>query len=290
VVLKTYAYMLNGLGRSQEAVGAWHEVLKIAPQDWEANTELGSLLLDQKKDDLALPYYEAALAASPSSAAETRLGIAYLRAGQSEKGLGILDKVVAADPRPENLNNIAYEIAESNGDLRKALGYAQQAVSKQEKESVDISLATLTTDDLRCTEKLSMFWDTLGWVHFRLGHLDQAESYLNAAWLLSQQGMVADHLGQVYEKQAKREKGDPRLSSRLGGSRGPRTCGPVLGRGNPSSPGASERKVSTADNATSLRSVWRRSKPVANRKTSAPRSRHRDCRVLPAIRTRAQGH
>jgi hypothetical protein len=51
-----------------------------------------------------------------------------------------------------------------------------------------------------------MFWDTLGWVHFRLGHLDQAESYLRAAWLLSQGGVEADHLGQVYEQQKKAEK------------------------------------------------------------------------------------
>jgi tetratricopeptide (TPR) repeat protein len=51
-----------------------------------------------------------------------------------------------------------------------------------------------------------MFWDTLGWAHFRLGHLDQAESYLHAAWLLSEGAVEADHLGQVYEQQKKTEK------------------------------------------------------------------------------------
>jgi tetratricopeptide (TPR) repeat protein len=54
--------------------------------------------------------------------------------------------------------------------------------------------------------KIASFWDTLGWVEFRAGHLDRAESYLNASWLLSQMAVAADHLGQVYEQEKKTEK------------------------------------------------------------------------------------
>ena len=67
------------------------------------------------------------------------------------------------------------------------------AVDAQEKESHDVDLANLLTGDLECTAKIGPYWDTLGWVHFRLGHLDQAESYLRAAWLLSQYAVIADH-------------------------------------------------------------------------------------------------
>ena len=38
-----------------------------------------------------------------------------------------------------------------------------------------------------------------------MGNLDQAEKYLNAAWLLSQSPAVGNHLGQVYEKQHRKE-------------------------------------------------------------------------------------
>lgn len=69
-----------------------------------------------------------------------------------------------------------------------------------------MDLANLLPEDLECTQKLGFYWDTLGWVHFRLGHLDQAESYLHAAWLLLQGAVEADHLGQVYEQQKKTEK------------------------------------------------------------------------------------
>jgi tetratricopeptide (TPR) repeat protein len=51
---------------------------------------------------------------------------------------------------------------------------------------------------------LAAYWDTLGWVHFRLGHYEQAEKYLNAAWSLGQESLVGEHLGETYEKEGKK--------------------------------------------------------------------------------------
>ena len=129
-----------------------------------------------------------------------------MHAGQPEKGTAILVKVVETDPGPGAWNNVGYELADANVKLRKALEYAQHAVDAQEMESHDVELSNLLPEDLGCTQKIGMFWDTLGWVHFRLGELDQAESYVHAAWLLSQGAVEADHLGQVYEQQKKTEK------------------------------------------------------------------------------------
>ena len=53
---------------------------------------------------------------------------------------------------------------------------------------------------------LAAQWDTLGWVHFQRGNLDQAEQFIRAAWLLGQHGEVGDHLAQVYEKRGEKEK------------------------------------------------------------------------------------
>src|SRR4029077_7747908 len=49
------------------------------------------------------------------------------------------------------------------------------------------------------------YWDTLGWVYFSEGNLDKAEKYVSAAWGLGQHGEVGDHLGQIYEKEGKKE-------------------------------------------------------------------------------------
>jgi tetratricopeptide (TPR) repeat protein len=162
--------------------------------------------MQEKRYLQALPYLQTAAKNDGSLAAQNRLGTAFLQAGQIEKGTATLEKIVEADSRPEILNNISYELVEANASLSKALEYAQQAVDKQEKESFDVILSKLLPEDLNCTQKIGMFWDTLGWIHFHLGHIDQAESYIHAAWLLSEAAVVADHLSQVSEQQKKAEK------------------------------------------------------------------------------------
>ena len=48
---------------------------------------------------------------------------------------------------------------------------------------------------------LAAAWDTLGWVYFQSGDLPKAQKYIEASWLLSENGIVADHLGQIYAAQ-----------------------------------------------------------------------------------------
>jgi tetratricopeptide (TPR) repeat protein len=52
---------------------------------------------------------------------------------------------------------------------------------------------------------MASYWDTLGWVHFAKGDLDRAEQLVGAAWRLVQNAEIGDHLGQIYEKQGRRE-------------------------------------------------------------------------------------
>jgi tetratricopeptide (TPR) repeat protein len=53
---------------------------------------------------------------------------------------------------------------------------------------------------------LASYWDTLGWVKYKRGDIDSAEKYIQAAWKLSQNGEVADHLGQIAMKRGKRDE------------------------------------------------------------------------------------
>lgn len=206
VARKIYAFVLTSLRRTDAAIDAWRETVKIAPDDSDANSGLGALLLQQKRFGEALPYLETAAKNDTSEAAQLRLGSAYLQAGQIEKGAAILQKIAEANQKPVMLNDIGYFLADANASLPKALEYAQHAVDAQERESHDVELPDLLPEDLACTEKIGSFWDTLGWVHFRLGHLDQAEDYIHAAWLLQQKSVEADHLAQIYEQQKKTEK------------------------------------------------------------------------------------
>jgi tetratricopeptide (TPR) repeat protein len=206
VVHKIYAYALISLRRNDDALQAWRDTLKIAPDDPDANEGTASLLMQDKRDAEALPFLEAFAKTDTSPGAQVRLGSAYLGAGQTEKGTAILQKVLDADSTPMTLNDVAYDLADAGAALPKALEYAQRAVEEQEKQSHDVELSNLTVEDLFCTQRIGFIWDTLGWAEFRLGHLDQAESYLRADWLLTQTAVAGDHLGQVYEQEKKTEK------------------------------------------------------------------------------------
>lgn len=54
--------------------------------------------------------------------------------------------------------------------------------------------------DVQKIFNLSAYWDTLGWVHAQNTNLDQAETYLKAAWKLDQDPVVGSHLCEVYER------------------------------------------------------------------------------------------
>jgi len=134
-----------------------------------------------------------------------QLGSAYLRAGEEDKSLTAYKKALEIDPRPLWFNNVGYELADANKQLPLALEYAEKAVREDEQLSAKVKLSDLKKEDLAYTPALAAYWDSLGWVYFRMGNLDSAEKYLNSAWLLSQSPTIGDHLGQVYEKQHRKD-------------------------------------------------------------------------------------
>ena len=101
------------------------------------------------------------------------------------------------------LNDVAYEMAEAGTNLADALAYSQRSVKEAEDRSRKVDLENIQNADLRLTGAISEYWDTLGWIYFKKGDLTRAESYLTSAWQLSQEGVIGDHLGQVYEKERK---------------------------------------------------------------------------------------
>jgi tetratricopeptide (TPR) repeat protein len=128
------------------------------------------------------------------------------------------------------LNSVAYALAEKKKGLPQALQYAEKAVHEVEEESSKIQVSQLEIQTFTVSNSLAAYWDTLGWVHFGLGNLDEAEKYLKAAWTMTQNAVIGDHLGQVYEKLGKRRQaarayqlalhvigrnGDPQMRDRL---------------------------------------------------------------------------
>jgi tetratricopeptide (TPR) repeat protein/transglutaminase-like putative cysteine protease len=204
VLYKVFAFTMMSLQREDDAIEAWQDLLKVAPDDADAPSNLGNLLVQQKRYAEAIPPLESAIKLYPkNSVAAANLAIAYLLSANPEKGHATMQQALAIGPSALVYNNVAWALADGNQDLLEALDYAQKAVQQEEHDSQVIDMQRLSIGDLSPPSKLSSYWDTLGWVQFRLGHLDRAADLLSAAFQLSQWGDEADHLGQVYEKEHK---------------------------------------------------------------------------------------
>jgi Flp pilus assembly protein TadD len=201
---KAMAYGLSGMDRRDEALKVWSDLLNAVPDDPDAPASLGTLLVAQKRYQEAIPPLQKAIRLNPDDLASTgNLAQAYMLSGNLDGGRSLLAKALEKGTFPLALNNIAYALADANVDLTDALDYAQQAVKQEEDATKKIDPTALKLADVQQMPALASFWDTLAWVHFRLGHLQLAESYLTAAWQLSQFGTIGDHLAQVDEQQHK---------------------------------------------------------------------------------------
>jgi tetratricopeptide (TPR) repeat protein len=204
VLYKVFAFTMMSLQREDDAIEAWQDLLKVAPDDADAPSNLGNLLVQKRRYAEAILQLQSALKAYPKNqGADANLAIAFILTGKPDDGHAALQQALALGKPGFVYNNVAWALAEANQDLPEALDYAQKAVQQAEHDSQVIDMQKLTMEDLGHSSQLAAFWDTLGWVDFRLGHLDQAENLLNAAFELSQWGDEADHLGQVYEREHK---------------------------------------------------------------------------------------
>jgi tetratricopeptide (TPR) repeat protein len=206
VLYKAFGYLLMANGKFEQAIPILQKEIKIAPEDPDGPSNLGLVFLTLKRYRDAVVALESAVKlGSRSPSVLMRLGSAYLYTNNDSLALTNYEIVLASDSRPTVMNDIAYTMAERGRLLPTALEYAERAVHAAEESSAEINLSDLKQDDLRRMSTLAAYWDTLGWVYFRMSNLEQAERYLNAAWILSQDGVVATHLGQVYEREGKKE-------------------------------------------------------------------------------------
>jgi len=207
-----YAY--NALGRAywqqrkyDDAVTAFNKQIEISPLDKFAHASLGSMYSEWHKYDLAAPELEKAASLTPDNPElQVSLGDAYLNLGQDDKALATFDHAVEISATPLVWNNIAYQLSLKKSHLDRAQQYAESAVSATTAALRNVSLDRLTPQELPLVPSLIAYWDTLGWVYFSEGNLDKAEKYVAAAWGLGQHGEVGDHLGQIYEKEGKKDR------------------------------------------------------------------------------------
>ena len=147
------------------------QILQDAGQNREAMLVLGEAL-DTLSEDVALRYMRGLLAVSM---------------GQLELAEGDFRHIIAAEP--ENaaaLNALGYTLADLTDRYVEAERLILQAYELQPNDSSII--------------------DSMGWIAYRLGRLQQAELYLRQAWRTTQAAEIAAHLGEVLWVSGQKER------------------------------------------------------------------------------------
>ncbi len=178
-------YMLRK-GDTAAAEDALRRAIELDSTNVAAYRQLAAVYERSERVGEAIETYQAALAESPGSAQiHYVLGSLYQAEGRSEEAISALEKAIELDPQlAEAKNDLAYLLAESGGNLERALDLAQET-----KAAMPDSPGAA---------------DTLGWVLYRRGIPSAAVGYLREAVAglepgTPEMGITRHHLALAYE-------------------------------------------------------------------------------------------
>ncbi len=190
---------LAALDRRKEAEDTLSEWAAVQTSNSIPCWQLAVMLMQDKDGAKAVAAMDAAIARLPEDKKKDEhmqllLGRAQIMAGTTAKGRATLIALLQSTRDPDVMNNSAYELADAGQELPLAESSTRTAIGRMTEESM-----TWTADEdpdllRRKSAMLMATWDTLGWILYREGNLDEAESYLTAAWLNSQSPVTGEHL------------------------------------------------------------------------------------------------
>lgn len=131
---------------------------------------------------------------------------ALRRLNRNEEAAAAARSVLDGADDPELLNDGAYTLSETGIDLPLAEEASRKGVAKLEETSASISTAEANSRSFGQANLLIASWDTLGWILYREGKLDEAKTMISAAWRASLRAEVGAHLAQVYLAMGQKEQ------------------------------------------------------------------------------------
>ena len=195
-------------GNSADAIPRLEQALEADPDNAAIISRLSTLYCDAGRAPDAVALLQKALGGQPEfpDLVHVALGKAYLKIPDFEKAVAEFKQGLGDDAEPNELNDVAYALAEANIHLPEAQDYSARAVSALSEKSMDISPEDTEPSDFSLMLQLAANWDTLGWIKFRAGDSSGAEKYLQSAWDLVQSAVIGEHLVETFEKLGKKEK------------------------------------------------------------------------------------
>jgi tetratricopeptide (TPR) repeat protein len=170
---------MDSLERSKSYL---HKSLDIEPRDRLGNYYLGSVYAQQNLNAEAVPFLENALLEDPGwMAALIPLAGAYESLKEYALSDSLFQKALSLEPNNDLvLNNYAYSLSERGERLFEA--------EKMAKKALEIN-----PDN-------GAYLDTMGWIYYKQGKYQKALGFIEKSFSQRKSGIVAGHLGDVYEK------------------------------------------------------------------------------------------
>lgn len=100
---------------------------------------------------------------------------------------------------PGMLNDAAYLLSETGQNLSVAEDASRRGIAKLEADSAGITADQANSHAFAEANLLVASWDTLGWILYKEGKVEEARPLLSAAWRASLRAEVGNHLAQLYE-------------------------------------------------------------------------------------------
>jgi transglutaminase-like putative cysteine protease/tetratricopeptide (TPR) repeat protein len=155
----------------------------------------------------ALKTYEEAAERNPDNRIlRVQEGEMLVQLNRKEEAAAAAKSALDEADEPSILNDAAYVLSKSGLSLDIAEEASRKSISKLEEESAGITTAQVNSKAFADANLLIASWDTLGWILYREGKLEEATPLLSAAWRASLRAEVGDHLGQIYEETGKKDE------------------------------------------------------------------------------------
>lgn len=189
------------MDRRKDAMDVLRQWVADDPENPAPVEQLVNMLVADGDAKQAVAVGEAALphlaAGTQTEIVQTELGAAYIKAGDKQKAVATLEAVLKNTDDAGPLNDAAYALADAGLDLPMAESSTRVALDKLGAESNAWTLDEDPNTLLTQSRLIGASWDTLGWVLYREGKLDEAESYIKAAWHDRPEAEVGEHLATI---------------------------------------------------------------------------------------------
>jgi len=187
--LSFQGYLLLQLERTEESLDLAREGQERFPGSSDFLFLEVEILLNEDNQSQAAVLLERAREKWPNNTEVLyRLGFLQEQMGQREQALRTMEEIVSLEPdHAEALNFIGYTLAEEGRDLERALVLIETA--------------------LRLKPGSGHIIDSLAWVHYKLGNLDEAWKHiLSAVEIMYDDPVIWEHYGDIAKALGKTEK------------------------------------------------------------------------------------